>query len=706
MGTMTKADPLVHRRDRAALARAGVRGEWLLTNGLGGFAMGTWAGVPTRRYHGMLIAAERPPVERALLVAGFGEQLVLGDGERIALSVVHFAGGEAWETINDRLELFETGPGYVRWELRGDWNGRAWRVDKRLTLPNGQNAARVSYDVEVSGDGPVGVSLELRPLLGLRDFHGLNNRAAESEREVIGVRALDSGSGSDGVVVASGGHGACLQGEGARFEESTEWWRGIEYLVERERGLDCQEDLFCPGVFISSGREALHASITASMEAEGAIDASAASDAASERSADLGEAALRGVRCDAADERAIRRLASAADAFVVRRSGGSGGSGDGVSVIAGYPWFADWGRDTMICLPGLLLETGRHDEALATLETFAAHRREGVIPNRFDDYGGEPHYNTVDASLWFVHAACAWLEATGDRAAFDAALAPACLDVARSYRRGTMHGIGVDPGDGLVMAGSETTQLTWMDAQRDGVTFTPRHGKAVEINALWIHGLRWLSRLGVEDAEALGAWADEASESFARLFWSEADRCWFDVLAPSGKAWRAVREVRPNQVFAMSLAHGPVHGESGAARETALTRARQALAVVERDLFTPEGLRTLSPRDEQYKGRFWGVLFERDAAYHQGTVWPWLMGSYAEAVLRSEGDRGRARAALDGLLGQLDGWYPGTIAEVFDGDETPGPRGRSRWPAGCIAQAWSIAETLRALRLIQTWRSD
>jgi len=373
----------------------------------------------------------------------------------------------------------------------------------------------------------------------------------------------------------------------------------------------------------------------------------------------------------------VSTLAAATDAFVVKRRGAT-------SVIAGYPWFADWGRDTMIALPGLLLLTGRHAEAGDVLEMFAKRQRNGLIPNRFDDGTDCPHYNSVDASLWFIHAACEYARVTGDGELFDDALGPACLEVVRAYREGADFGIGMDD-DGLIFAGDQTTQLTWMDARRNGVVFTPRHGKAVEVNALWHHGLVLLGRT-VGDSSLIEL-AGRVASAFLPAFWWDERGCLRDVLTPMGAGkWRASAQIRPNQIFAASLEHSPLDRE----------HRRRVVGVVRDRLLTPMGLRTLDPADPSYIARFEGDMMARDRAYHNGTVWPWLIGAYVEGLLRaesfSEDARSEARGVLAPLIDQLAGPYPGAIAEVFDGDEP-------RRPGGCIAQAWSVAEVFRAFVL-------
>ncbi|MCA3005850.1 MAG: glycogen debranching protein, partial [Phycisphaerales bacterium] len=378
------------------------------------------------------------------------------------------------------------------------------------------------------------------------------------------------------------------------------------------------------------------------------------------------------------------------------------------SIIAGYPWFADWGRDTMISLPGLLLCTGRHEEARSLLLLFSAARgggpagseqSGGLVPNVFDDYTGRPHYNTVDASLWFVHACCRYLAASKDQSTFNKELLPACLDVMHAYRTGTAFGIGADPEDGLIASGDHTTQLTWMDAKRDGVVFTPRHGKAIEINALYYNALRSLAvaagphRTGLRNE--MTALADKIGPTIATRFWNPQRQCLFDCLTPDHAApggWRPSTQVRPNQIFAVSLPHSPLNP----------SQQQAVVKCVRERLWTRHGLRTLEQGDAGYKGRFEGRMFDRDAAYHNGTAWPWLAGPLAEATLRAGGfsseARAQARELLAPLLRAMEGGCLGQLAEVYDGDDTTE---RPQRAAGCPAQAWSIAETLRVSLLIE-----
>jgi predicted glycogen debranching enzyme len=373
----------------------------------------------------------------------------------------------------------------------------------------------------------------------------------------------------------------------------------------------------------------------------------------------------------------MQRLFRAASDFVVRRNRPDGKAG--TTILAGYPWFADWGRDSMISLPGLLLATGRFAEAAAVLTVFAQYVSEGMIPNRFDDYTNEPHYNTVDASLWFVNACYEYLEYSNDNKTFEKELLPACREIIRGYKAGTRFNIHMDERDGLIDQGDPTTQLTWMDAKMGDTVFTPRHGKAVEINALWYNALRLMG----EDALAEGV-----RESFASAFWMSPFRGLADVVRGGPGAYQRDNSIRPNQIFAASLPHSPLPPE----------RQSAVVEVVRRELLTPLGLRTLSPADPKYIGRYTGNQWRRDGAYHNGTVWPWLIGPFLEASLRmgdfSERARQQATQHLEPLLEHmLTGGCIGQIPECFDGDDP-------QRPVGTPAQAWSVAEVLRIAALL------
>ena len=632
--------------------------EWLLTDGLGGFAMGTASGLLTRRYHGLLVAAMKPPVERVVLVSQVVEKLVV-DGEEHWLTPMRFVGAEP-----DACPVgFETGWRETTRSVVWRFERGGVRIEKELHRAVGHAAAKLTYRIDADRPG----FLELRPLLALRDFHDLRTEASEPIVIQPGTREVAARCGPIAVHMTGSG---CI-----RVEEQ-ENWTNLLYTIERDRAQDCVENLLVPCRFVVE---------FAAGKTETAIDFSTKpSESAivlSTGVSGLDDALERVPESDTEAREAIARLAAAADQFVVRRGDGS----QGVSIIAGYPWFADWGRDTMISLPGLLLATGRFDEALNTLRVYAGAIRNGLIPNRFDDYAGGAHYNTVDASLWFLHAAAAYREASGDHAEYREHLAGPCLAIIAAYRAGTDYGIRMDT-DGLITAGSPETQLTWMDAQRDGVTFTPRFGKCVEINALWHHGLRrTAAAIEADDpkaATALRTLAARVGESFMEWF-TDPSGGLFDRLEPVGSKWLPIAEIRPNQIFAASLSESPADED---------TRA-SIIGVVRKHLLTPFGLRTLAPSDPNYIGSYTGSLFERDRAYHNGTVWPWLIGPYAEAFLRSGGEKSEARELLRPLTARLDSYCIGQISEVCDGDAP-------HRPDGCPAQAWSVAELLRLWLLV------
>jgi predicted glycogen debranching enzyme len=619
--------------------------EWLLTNGLGGFASSTVVGCNTRRYHGLLVAATLPPVGRVMTVNRVGESLRFDGDDRLReFSVNQFAEGfhPHGEQYLRRFGLWDT----ARWE----YDVEGIRVVKELQLLWMKNVAALRYTVEP----PRGrrVELSLQPFVSLRDFH--HSRRAGDVR-------FDVGKGADGrsIHVDYETLAAYLWTDAGRFVEEPDWWYTHKYAIETDRGLDDTEDLFAPGRFVLETTGA-PATITLWMALDpGTYDW----DAELARRREATRPALAALTTPTQ-----QRLARAANDFIVYRRSPDGN--DGTSVLAGYPWFADWGRDTFISLPGLLLATKRFAQAKQVLSVFANYVSQGMIPNRFDDYNNEPHYNTVDASLWFVHAAHAYLNASGDTETFERVLRPACVSIVEGYRDGTRFGIRMDPKDGLITQGDEHTQLTWMDAKCGGVAYTPRQGKPVEINALWYNALRLMKQ------EAL---ADRVLEHYARTFWISPFRGMCDVVDGA----RRDASLRPNQIFAASLPHSP------------LTEDQQhaVVEVVRRELLTPYGLRTLATSDSNYKGRYCGTQPTRDAAYHNGAIWPWLIGGFLDAYLkvnhRAPKALEQARTWLRPLLQHLEtDACIGQISEIFEADFP-------HRPVGCPAQAWSVAEVLR-----------
>ena len=649
------------RRDIADPARAFAR-EWLVTNALGGFACGTLAQANTRRYHGLLVASLRPPVQRVVMVAKL-EVLARYRGEAFELSCNEFADGTIAPRGFERLQSFVDDIGAPLWTYACADS----LLEQRVWMAQGRNTTYLTLHLR---EGAEAMDLELRPLCTYRDYHAHTRGgwSLEVTTEERGCR----------VTAFQGAHPYRVLTDRGEFSSEPDWYWNFHHRGEAERGLDALEDLFRPGTFRVRLEPGEQVTFIATAEAHFEIPA-----VASEREHKRRRALLRGAP-DAAPQW-VRRLTLAADQFIVRRSDAQGEL-QGMSVIAGYPWFSDWGRDTMIALPGLALATGRHAEAVAILRTFAGHVSEGMLPNRFPDGGEAAEYNTVDATLWLFHAVSAYLDATADRALLRD-LYPTLREIIEWHRRGTRYGIRVDARDGLLFAGQAGVQLTWMDARVGDWVVTPRTGKAVEINALWHFALSRMAlwARSLNDRRAASGYAvtaDQAAASFAS-FWFPAGGYLYDVIdGPDGvtDGVRQVdRSVRPNQIFAVSLG-------------SALLDAARARAVVEvcaRELLTPVGLRSLSPRDSRYAPRYSGDPRARDGAYHQGTVWSWLLGPFALAHHRVYGNAQHALALLEGLASHLDESCSGTISEIMDGSAPHAPR-------GCFAQAWSVAETLRA----------
>ncbi|MEO6323674.1 MAG: amylo-alpha-1,6-glucosidase, partial [Thermoanaerobaculia bacterium] len=576
--------------------------EWLETNGLGGYASSTLTGTNTRRYHGLLVAATQPPVGRAVLLSKVEETLVIEE-DRFELAMNQYPG-----TISPEGDRFLTGfaidpfPRFV-------YEAGGVTLTKTLFLVYGEDTLVLRYDVEGAGSRPV--RLEVRPLLAYRDHHAIGRERSDWGRAMgilPGSVTLKPGAALPGLSIAH---------DATSVEETGYWYRDFEYERERERGFDFREDLFNP----------LQLVFDLSAKTEAVLVVSTGSRAASDEPA-LRESELarrRAIEGPAGDPPALRAFRRAADQFLVARGASKCGEG---TVIAGYPWFCDWGRDTMISLPGLTLSSGRSDVARQVLATFASALDGGMIPNRFPDHGEGPEYNTVDATLWFIEAVRSYGQTTRDHA-FVRELYPRLLGIVRAHEQGTRYGIKLDE-DGLLASGEEGVQLTWMDARIGDWVVTPRRGKPVEIQALWHNAVCFLAGLARDlsdaaNAERLSAMALRARESFESLFWNEEADCLYDVVDGDFRDG----SIRPNQIFAISLRHPLVLGR----------KAELILAAVERHLLTPFGLRTLAPSDPRYVGRYEGGPEKRDGAYHQGTVWPWLVGPYIQALLKVNGTK-------------------------------------------------------------------
>jgi predicted glycogen debranching enzyme len=648
-----------------------VEQEWLLTNGLGGFAFSTVVGCNTRRYHGLLVAATLPPVGRIVTMNRLGEMLIFdGDaGHPHELAVNRFR--DAWHPRGDRyLRKFQIND-MARWEYEVE----DVRIIKQLQVPWLKNVVGIRYTIEAQPDRST--ELRLFPFISLRDFHGARHAAG-----------YDMPTKADGarLEVTADEHTLFAQASSGRFAPDPHWWYGHVYPIETERGMDDTEDLFNPGYFQiqmrGSGTVTLWCALEANLDYDWDAELARRREAVNTSShipRDIATAAA-GQSGNAAggssSSQTIEKLTRAANDFVVFRKTPAGK--DGATVIAGYPWFADWGRDTMISLPGLFLTTRRFEQAKQVLGVFASYVSDGMIPNRFDDYTNEPHYNTVDASLWFIHACFEYQRLAGDRATFESVLRPACAKIIDGYRRGTRFKIAMDPVDGLIAQGDEQTQLTWMDAKCEEIAFTPRAGKPVEINALWHHALMLMGETKL---------ARQVAESFRNAFWISPFRGLADVVTGGPPDYQRNTQLRPNQIFAVSLPNTPLLAEQQAA----------VVEVVRRELLTTMGLRSLARLDPNYHAHYIGDRMHRDAAYHNGTVWAWLIGAFLDAYLRVHRDsadaQAQARRWLSPLINELDGVCLGQIAEIFDGDEP-------HRAVGCCAQAWSVAEVLRlAVRL-------
>jgi len=624
--------------------------EWLLSNGLGGYASSTITGLNTRRYHGLLVAALNPPGARTLLFQKVEETVKVG-GDEFQLSTNAFPG-----------ILYPTGLRYLE-EFRLDplpvfrFKAGGVVLEKEVCLVRGENTVIVHYRLL---EAPTSIHLGMDLLANYRNHHALTRENASPKfKTELTERLVKITAGEDAVPFYT------YASKGA-FTPTGYWYRDFVYERERERGYDFQEDVFSPCRF------------SVELEKEGSVNLAVSihsprpemletifSDERRKRTA-IGES----------EDEFLSSLVTASDAFIVRR-------GDEASCIAGYHWFTDWGRDTMIALPGLTLVTGRFEQAESLLKTFARNMKYGLVPNQFSESDGSAQYNSLDATLWLFHACRKYYQYTKDAATIKT-LYPTLKRSVESLLRGTIFNIRADPTDLLLNTERSDVQLTWMDAKVGDFCVTPREGKPVEINALWYCALDTMSRFAGligerKDRENFDELATRVRESFGEAFWNPAGKCLYDRIV-SGKGDASIR---PNQVIAVALPTEVL----GRREEEAVVRT------VERELLTPYGLRTLSPSDPNYKGRYEGDQQSRDLAYHQGSVWPWLLGPFIKAYVRVSEYQAQARSEALKLLQPIRRHLAeaglGYVSELFDGDAPQQPR-------GCIAQAWSVGEILRA----------
>jgi predicted glycogen debranching enzyme len=645
--------------------------EWLVTNGIGGFASGTVAGLPTRRYHGLLVGALKPPLGRTLLVSHLEETIEYG-GRKFDLSTCRWKGAAVSPAGFRNIESFRLEGTTPVWTFAC----ADAQIEKRIWMHQGANTTYVTYR-SVRGCQPV--QIEIKALVNDRDYHASTHAGGWQ----MNVAKIEKGVR---VEAFEGAAPFYLLSSGASSETAHEWYHDFDLAAERYRGLDDSEDHLHAATFRATLVAGESITIVASTKGAANLDGDEAYAQQRTHETALIER-LEGANQNTSDGAPewIRHLALAADQFVANRP--LSDDPDGKTLIAGYHWFGDWGRDTMISLPGITLTTGRPEIAARILRTFARFVDGGMLPNVFPDAGQAPEYNTVDAALWYFEAVRQYVAMTNDLELLRE-LYPVLVEVIDAHLRGTRYQIHADPEDGLLYAGEAGVQLTWMDAKVGDWVVTPRIGKPIEINALWLNAVSTMTefaRLLGRPTAGHACLVKRARKGFAR-FWNEATQCCFDVLdGPGGND----ASIRPNQIFAVSLP------------ETALTENQQR-AVVDTcgwHLLTSHGLRSLSPNDPQYRGHYGGSPVERDGTYHQGTVWAWLLGPFAMAHLRVYNDPAQAAGLLEPIANHLKLHGLGSISEIFDGDAPFTPR-------GCIAQAWSVAEVLRAWTAIAQARKS
>jgi len=650
--------------------------EWLVTNGLGGYASSTILGINTRKYHGLLIAAMHPPRDRTVCLSKLDEDVI------VASEIYRLGTNEFADTIYPQgylyLDSFSIAP-FPAWTYQAG----PITLEKTVFVPKSKNVVSIIY--KTINNGNQDANVRLYPILTCRYFHNIIDRSQKPLQFTQKSSAQTSETYFQDPLATI----LCKSTDG-EFRDNSNWVNGLTYRAEAQRGEASREDLFQPGYF--------EIPLPAGEKREFAVNVAADPDIQGARHAlDFVGNTVEDVRASLTKhmDRIENSLASfhrlrpavsiadwlnwilyAADSFVVKGSTGA------EAVIAGYHWFESWGRDTFVSVPGLLLVFGRFSEAKNILQTYNGSLRNGLIPNYISDASGEPAYNTVDGTLWYINAAHQYLKYTGDRSFVRADLWRNMQAIIESHRKGTSFGIRLD-GDSLLSHGPG---LTWMDAEINQIAVTPRAGKAVEIQALWYNALRSMQSVAVnfgdfDTAVKYGEMADKTRTSFNQKFWNPSLSCLFDVLESSG----ADASIRPNQLLTISLDYPILYAD----------RWQRVVDVVNRELVTPHGLRTLSPSDPKFIGKYYGDHVSRDRAYHNGTIWPWLLGPFVTAYLKAEGHEQPARERVMQKL--VEPFFVestragglGTISEICDADPPQAAR-------GCISQAWSIAEPFRA----------
>jgi len=621
--------------------------EWLETNGLGGYAGSTVSGAHSRKYHGLLIAAMNPPMGRMALVTKLDETIVLNN-VRYELGTNQYPGA-----------IHPTGYRFLKSFQRDLFPEFVYAVEgveirKTIVAVHGENTVLVLYEVL---EAPARFTFELMPLYSTRDFHWLSHA-----NDYIGRPYLFE-DGTFRTVNYFGCPEFFISVPKSRFVEQQGWYYNFEYSVEESRGVDFREDLYTHGSFHVPLRKGSKLGVILSTENPAGRDAFALMREEKKRR----EKSIKSF----ATRPLLRRLVLAADQFIVKR-------GDLNTIVAGYHWFGDWGRDTMIALPGLCLVTGRYADAKKILQAFAKYMSDGMLPNRFPDYQERPDYNTIDATLWFFHAIYKYYQYTKDTA-FVREILPVLTASIEWHYKGTRYNIHVDPEDELLQGGEEGVQLTWMDAKTGNWVVTPRRGKPVEINALWYNALRimsYFSELLADTSKATdyAAKAQRVSDSFNAAFWNDEQQCLYDYIENG----EPNADIRPNQLYALSLSFPLLSRERGA----------RVVDVVTKHLLTPRGLRSLSPEHKDYRAVYGGDVWYRDGAYHQGTVWSFLLGAYIDALIYTTGEKAQAGIVIHEFLHHLDEACVGSVSEIFDGKAPHLPR-------GCAAQAWGVGEVLR-----------